>query len=103
MKSVFDLFKSFIVTPAKAGVQYPENLDARLRGHDVDRKAYIVFSGETEIRWLRWILKPGFRHCFVLLNDGSSWLSVDSLAHYMEVAAYAHPRTCHGRAFQPDT
>lgn len=54
-----------------------------------DQKAWVVFSGQTEISWLRF-LKPGFRHCYVLLNDGERWTSVDPLSHVMEVSTHHH-------------
>ena len=47
--------------------------------------AWAVFTGQTELRWLK-LLKPGFRHCFVLLNDGRHWITVDPLSPFMEVA-----------------
>lgn len=31
-------------------------------------RALVVFSGQTELKWLR-LLRPGFRHCFVLVED----------------------------------
>ena len=51
------------------------------------RKAWVVFSGQTDLAWLR-LLKPGFRHCFVLLNDGQRWVTLDPLSNYMEVAVH---------------
>lgn len=54
-----------------------------------EQKAWVVFSGQTEISWLRF-LKPGFRHCYVLLNDGERWTSVDPLSHVMEVSTHHH-------------
>lgn len=50
-------------------------------------RAWVVFSGKTDLRFLR-ILKPGFRHCFVLLNDGNCWVSVDPMSHYTEVLVH---------------
>ena len=47
--------------------------------------AWAVFTGQTELRWLK-LLKPGFRHCFVLLNDGRHWITIDPLSPFMEVA-----------------
>ncbi len=47
--------------------------------------ALVVFSGNTDIRWLR-ILRPGFRHVFVALCDGTHWITVDPLSHRTEVA-----------------
>lgn len=53
------------------------------------QQAYVVFTGRTDLQWLKW-LKPGFRHCFVLLNDGRQWLSLDPLSNHMEVQVYNH-------------
>lgn len=53
------------------------------------QKAWVIFSGETDIPWLK-ILKPGFRHCFVLLNDGQRWISIDPISPYLDVQVYHH-------------
>lgn len=53
------------------------------------QKAWVVFSGQTEISWLRF-LKPGFRHCYVLLNDGERWTSFDPLSHVIEISTHHH-------------
>ncbi len=53
------------------------------------QNAWVVFSGQTEISWLRF-LKPGFRHCYVLLNDGERWTSIDPLSHVTEVSVHHH-------------
>jgi len=42
--------------------------------------ALVAFSGRTELAWLR-LLKPGFRHCFVLLPDPAGWVLLDPMAH----------------------
>lgn len=47
-------------------------------------RAVAVFVDGTELPWLRW-LKPGFRHCFVALNDGEAWIALDPLAGRTEV------------------
>lgn len=44
------------------------------------RQAVVVFSGVTDLPWLR-LLRPGFRHCFVVLQRGGAWVVVDPLAH----------------------
>lgn len=51
------------------------------------QKAWVVFSGQTEIAWLR-VLRPGFRHCYVLLNDGDVWTSIDPLSPYTDVVVH---------------
>ena len=56
----------------------------------IHRRALVVFSGRTGVAWLRW-LRPGFRHCFVALDDGASWLTVDPLLHRIEVRASGLP------------
>lgn len=53
------------------------------------QRAWVVFSGQTEIRWLRF-LKPGFRHCYVLLNDGKCWLSFDPLSPFTDIMVHHH-------------
>lgn len=53
-------------------------------------RALVVFSGRTGVRWLRW-LKPGYRHCFVAVDDGIEWLTVDPLLHRLEVRASGLP------------
>ena len=47
-------------------------------------KAWVAFCGEAELWWLR-LLRPGFRHCFVVLNDGAHWITIDPLSPHMEV------------------
>ncbi len=53
------------------------------------QKAWVVFTGQTEISWLR-LLKPGFRHCYILLNDGERWTSIDPLSHITEISVHHH-------------
>jgi hypothetical protein len=52
-------------------------------------KAWVVFCSEADLPWLR-ILKPGYRHCFVLMHDGKSWLSLDPLLNHTEVQVHHH-------------
>jgi hypothetical protein len=48
-------------------------------------RALVVFSGHARLWWLR-ALRPGFRHCFVVLGSPAGWVSVDPLAHCTDVA-----------------
>lgn len=48
-------------------------------------RAWVVFTGQTDLAWLR-VLRPGFRHCFLALNDGRHWLTLDPLATYTDIA-----------------
>ncbi|HEY8190876.1 MAG TPA: hypothetical protein VIG74_00525 [Alphaproteobacteria bacterium] len=49
-----------------------------------EQQAWVVFSGKADMPWLR-CLRPGFKHCFVLLRDGTRWISVDPMLNRMEV------------------
>jgi len=53
-------------------------------------RAWVVFSGVSELWWLR-LLRPGFRHCFVALDDGRHWVVVDPLAPFTDVAVLGVP------------
>lgn len=44
------------------------------------RFAFVAFTGRTDLWWLR-LLKPGFRHCCLVLHDGTRWLLYDPMAH----------------------
>ncbi len=44
----------------------------------------IVFSGATDLRWLR-VLKPGFRHCYAVLESAGGWLLVDPASHQTRI------------------
>lgn len=55
----------------------------------VTPSAWVIFTGKTDIYWLK-ILKPGFRHCYLILNDGQRWLSIDPLSSYTDVQIYHH-------------
>lgn len=48
--------------------------------------ALVVFAGRAEMRWLR-LLKPGFRHCFAALHDGTGWILYDPLSHATDIRA----------------
>ena len=50
-------------------------------------RAWVVFSGQADLPWLK-ILKPGFRHCAVLLNDGERWITIDPLSNYTDVTVH---------------
>lgn len=53
-------------------------------------RALAVFSGKAELGWLR-LLRPGFRHCFVALEEAGRWITVDPLAGYTDVAVQPVP------------
>ncbi|MBL6934032.1 MAG: hypothetical protein ISR48_01330 [Alphaproteobacteria bacterium] len=48
------------------------------------QEAAVVFSGRADLWWLKF-LKPGFRHCFLVLRAGGHWVVMDPLAHRTEI------------------
>jgi len=48
------------------------------------RRALVAFSGEADLKWLR-LLKPGYRHCFVLLESVDAWVVYNPLSNGTEV------------------
>lgn len=52
--------------------------------------AYVVFTDETRVPFLR-ILKPGFRHCLVIVPLASGYISLDPLLTQVQVRY--HPIT----------
>ncbi|PJB71427.1 MAG: hypothetical protein CO093_05120 [Alphaproteobacteria bacterium CG_4_9_14_3_um_filter_47_13] len=52
-------------------------------------KAWVVFSGQADRPWLKF-LRPGFRHCFVIMNDGQCWLSFDPMLNYTDLRVHGH-------------
>lgn len=54
-------------------------------------EAWVVFSGKTDMNWLK-LFRPGFRHCYVVLNDGAHWLTVDPMSSYMDVSIHNLPQ-----------
>ena len=52
----------------------------------VPRLALVVFVNRADCRWLRG-LRAGFRHCFVALRDGQTWVTCDALKDRLELSA----------------
>ena len=48
------------------------------------RIALVVFSGDADLKWLK-VLKPGFRHCFAILESDGRWIIYDPLSHQTEI------------------
>ncbi|WGF89279.1 hypothetical protein [Marinivivus vitaminiproducens] len=68
--------KCLIATAARHGVDHCDAEDAR--GY------LVVFASETSVPWLR-LLRPGFRHCFLVVRMHGAWVSIDSLKTRLEV------------------
>jgi hypothetical protein len=52
-------------------------------------EAIVVFSGRTDLPLLK-LLRPGFRHCFAVVQSTDTCLLVEPLAHRLEITA--HPQ-----------
>lgn len=51
------------------------------------RRALVIFVGDTEIKWLRF-LKKGHRHCFTIIEGQNGWAVYNPLSHYTEIKLY---------------
>jgi len=61
-------------------------------------RALVVFSGHTDLYWLR-LLRPGFRHCFVLIESGGEadllcpsgmgWILYNPLSNATQIALWS--------------
>ena len=55
---------------------------------NMQQNVWIIFSGESSAPWMSWIFKKGFRHCYVIINDGNKWVICDPLAHKLELSVH---------------
>ena len=67
-----------------------DNVNDLMKRATPSRQAWVVFTNQTELPWLRGF-KKGFRHCFILINDGEQWISIDPMANYMDVIVHHVP------------
>nr|DAS10157.1 MAG TPA: hypothetical protein [Caudoviricetes sp.] len=53
-------------------------------------RVYVVFTDNTSLWWLK-IFKPGFRHCYVILEFGNEfWLELNPFSNRLVVRIYPH-------------
>ena len=52
---------------------------------------WVVFSDKTDIRFLK-ILRSGFRHCFVIMQQNGQWIIIDPRADKTDVTLLPHPK-----------
>ncbi len=64
--------------------------DKESNTQDQEPDTWVVFSGQTDLPWLR-LFKPGFRHCYVLMNDGDRWVTLDPLSSHTELRVHHMP------------
>jgi hypothetical protein len=57
---------------------------------DLESAQWIVFSNETDIRVLK-ILKQGFRHCFMVMQQGEKWMLIDPRSNKTDIQILPHP------------
>jgi hypothetical protein len=78
---------------AYCGRSAPGTLARRIRlseGGCEPASALVVFADHVDCAWLTF-LRPGFRHCFVVLRAGSLWLACEPLKDRIELDALALP------------
>lgn len=52
--------------------------------------AWVVFSNTTDLPWLK-SLRKGFRHCSLVINDGTHWVTYDPLSNYTDIVVHHMP------------
>jgi len=52
-------------------------------------RAIVVFSGATDLKILR-CLKPGFRHCCMVIEAGRYWVFVDPSSRGVALSVFRH-------------
>ncbi|MBL4613957.1 MAG: hypothetical protein JKY27_03665 [Magnetovibrio sp.] len=58
------------------------------------RRALVVFSGDVDLKWLR-VLRPGYRHCFVVVHSGDAWVLYNPLSNGTELNVWpVQPEQC---------
>ncbi|GAA0603553.1 hypothetical protein [Caenispirillum bisanense] len=67
--------------PAATGTARPAAMVASaVRPAGSGTPALVVFTDHTDLPWLR-LLRPGFRHCFAVVQANGAWVIVDPLSH----------------------
>lgn len=56
-----------------------------------ERRALVVFGGDVDLKWLRF-LRPGYRHCFALLQSSDRWVLYNPLSNGTEVEVWPGDR-----------
>lgn len=59
---------------------------------DLPTSTWIVFSNDTDIGMLRFF-KRGFRHCFMMMQQGDRWVLVDPRSNKTDVHLLQHPKS----------
>lgn len=52
--------------------------------------AWVCFDDDTRLGWLSRLLRPGFRHCWIMWADSKAWHTMDLVAHDMELVTHYH-------------
>jgi len=82
--------KLYIQHPGESRDPQISSLDSGFRRNAEGERAWVVFSGKSDWPWLKF-LRPGFRHCFVIVHDGARWLSLDPLLQHTELKVHDVP------------
>ncbi|MBI2235766.1 MAG: hypothetical protein HYU60_02215 [Magnetospirillum sp.] len=56
-------------------------------------RALVVFVGRADLWWLR-LLRPGFRHCFLVLGSPGGWIAIDPMSNLTEVSVLPLEADC---------
>ncbi len=57
---------------------------------DVTQTMWAVFSNDTDLKFLK-ILRHGFRHCFVIMQQDNRWVLIDPRSDKTDIQILPHP------------
>jgi hypothetical protein len=52
--------------------------------------ALVVFIGDLSIRWAK-LLRPGFRHCFMVVGRQDCWVIFDPMSNFTNLGSFSGP------------
>jgi len=62
-----------------------------LDSDNMAQAAWIVFQDETDLTFLK-ILRRGFRHCFMMIQQEGRWILIDPRANKTDIHLLPHPK-----------
>lgn len=66
------------------------------------RRYFLVCCGGREQHWWNRFFRPGFRHCYVLIWEGVTWLYIDPTLYRTHVSILEHYQDNHPREWIDD-
>jgi len=79
----YDLKQNFGIKRASVMIK----MDNLIKSENPEQRALVVFSGATDLKWLR-VLRRGYRHCFALVQSDECWILYNPLSNGTEIEVW---------------